>query len=57
MFPPTKVGKAEASRISPSSAVVVVLPFDPVMPSIGASSSQLATSISETTGMFRARAA
>jgi hypothetical protein len=34
MLPPTSVGRPAASRISPSSVVVVVLPLEPVMASI-----------------------
>ena len=35
MLPPTSVGSPPAARISPASAVVVVLPLEPVMATIG----------------------
>ena len=56
MFPPTKVRKPEASSISPISEVVVVLPFEPVMPRMGWARNQLANSTSGITRMRRSRA-
>ena len=56
MLPATSTGDPAASRIAPSSAVVVVFPFVPVTPSSGFGSSRAPSSISEITGMPRARA-
>ena len=57
MLPATSAGTPAASNIAPSSAVVVVLPFVPVIPTIGFASSRAPSSISEMTGMPRSRAA
>ena len=57
MLPATSAGTPAASNIAPSSAVVVVFPFVPVIPMIGFSSRRAPSSISEMTGMSRASAA
>ena len=54
MLPATSAGTPAASNIAPSSAVVVVFPFVPVIPMIGFSSRRAPSSISEMTGMPRA---
>src|SRR5579859_2284591 len=49
IFPPTSVGDPLAVMISPASVVVVVLPFDPVMATIGPGKNCAASSISPIT--------
>jgi len=49
MLPPTSAGNPVAVMISPVSAVVVVLPFDPVMATIGPGKNCDASSISPIT--------
>ena len=56
MFPPTKVSKPQARKISPVRVVVVVLPLVPVMATMGAFMNQEASSTSLTTRRFCARA-
>ncbi len=56
MFPPTRVGSPPAARISPVKVVVVVLPFDPVMATIGPRKNCAASSISPITASHKARA-
>src|SRR5215475_9062991 len=56
MLPPTATGRPPAARISPASVVVVVLPFDPVMATIGPERFWAASSISPITDSPRERA-
>jgi len=56
MLPPTSVGNPAAVMISPVSEVVVVLPFEPVMATMGPGRNCAASSISPITVSPRARA-
>src|SRR5215470_2597086 len=56
MLPPTATGRPPAARISPASVVVVVLPFDPVMATIGPERFWAASSISPITDSPKERA-
>ena len=49
MFPPTCAAMPHSRRMCPVSAVVVVFPFDPVMPAMSPFRNQLASSRSPTT--------
>ncbi len=57
MLPATSTFQPAVASIAPRSAVVVVLPFVPVTPTRGFDRSRAPSSISETVGMPRARAA
>src|SRR3989304_2153925 len=50
MFPPTKTGFSSARNISPSRAVVVVLPLEPVTPTIGPGQSSMNRGSMDQTG-------
>ncbi len=56
MLPPTSAGNPAAAMISPTSVVVVVLPFDPVMATMEPGRNCAASSISPMTTSPRARA-
>jgi len=56
MLPPTSAGTPAAVMISPVSVVVVVLPFDPVMATIGPGRNWAASSTSPITASPKARA-
>ena len=56
ILPPTNAGSPAAVMISPARVVVVVLPFDPVMATIGPGRNWAASSISPMTACRRARA-
>src|SRR5215831_6333178 len=56
MLPPTSAANPAAVMISPTSVVVVVLPFDPVMATIGPVRNRAASSISPMTVSPRVRA-
>ena len=57
MLPPTRTSTPAARAISPTRAVTVLLPLEPVMAATGAATTRAKISMSPTTGTPRAAAA